>query len=74
MRKLFFGRDPLGRRSLLIHRPTAKSPRLVLASVSVGQSPEYSVDDLPTDSFFYIDVPALENGDVRELAFLATRR
>ncbi|GJE85961.1 asparagine synthetase domain-containing protein [Phanerochaete sordida] len=64
MRKLFFGRDPLGRRSLLIHKPTAASPRLVLASVSVGPSSEYSLDELPTDTFFFVDLPSLEGEDI----------
>jgi hypothetical protein len=33
---LYWGRDPLGRRSLLIRRPTSEDPRLILASVGDG--------------------------------------
>ena len=33
---LYWGRDPLGRRSLLIRRPTSGDPRLILASVGDG--------------------------------------
>ena len=65
MRRLFFGRDPLGRRSLLIHKPTSTSPRLLLASVSVGQRPEYSLDELPTEHFFYVDLLSLVGTNVR---------
>lgn len=65
MRRLFFGRDPLGRRSLLIHEPTSASPRLLLTSVSVGQCPEYSLDELPTEHFFYVDLPSLVGTEVR---------
>jgi asparagine synthetase B (glutamine-hydrolysing) len=63
-RKLYFGRDPLGRRSLLISRPVSQAPWLVLASVSVGQSPHYSLDELPTGNLFYLDLDILESVDV----------
>ncbi|KAL2609404.1 hypothetical protein R1flu_027977 [Riccia fluitans] len=33
-RTLWFGRDAIGRRSLLIHRPTREDPRLLLTSVA----------------------------------------
>lgn len=64
MRKLFFGRDPLGRRSLLINRPSAASPRLVLTSVSVGQHSGYSLEELPTETLFYLDFDSLINDNV----------
>ena len=66
-RKLFFGRDPLGRRSLLINRPSAESPRLLLASVSVGQHSSYSLDELPTGNLFYLDLELLGDKDVSDL-------
>ncbi|EKM60904.1 uncharacterized protein PHACADRAFT_84456 [Phanerochaete carnosa HHB-10118-sp] len=53
--------------------PTTESPRLILVSVSVGQCPEYSLDELPTDAFFYVDIPSLSDGD-RVLSFPAVSR
>ncbi|KAG8366451.1 hypothetical protein BUALT_Bualt17G0081400 [Buddleja alternifolia] len=44
---LWFGRDALGRRSLLVHWPTCHDPRLLLSSVSPPSSTEqhYDIDD-----------------------------
>ncbi|KAL4268062.1 Asparagine synthetase domain-containing protein [Pleurotus pulmonarius] len=52
---LFFGRDPLGRRSLLIHRPTSLQPYLLLSSATCGPSPGYEFEELSTELLFYID-------------------
>ncbi|KAF7789879.1 hypothetical protein EIP86_000827 [Pleurotus ostreatoroseus] len=59
LQKLFFARDPLGRRSLLIHTPSADSPRFLLASVSVGASSIYSVEELPTQHIYCLDIDRL---------------
>ncbi|KAH9835729.1 asparagine synthase-domain-containing protein [Rhodofomes roseus] len=56
---LYFGRDPLGRRSLLIHRPTREQPHFVLTSVSVGSHPSYVWEELSTEHLYAIDVTAL---------------
>ncbi|KZT74799.1 hypothetical protein DAEQUDRAFT_659957 [Daedalea quercina L-15889] len=63
---LYFGRDPLGRRSLLIHRPTQKRPYLILTSVSIGLDPGYDLEELSTEYLYAIDVTTLvSEEDVR---------
>lgn len=52
---LFLGRDPLGRRSLLIHRPTPLQPHLLLSSATCGPSPGYDFEELSTEFLHYID-------------------
>ncbi|KAI9512621.1 asparagine synthase-domain-containing protein [Russula earlei] len=58
-RKLFFARDPLGRRSLLVHWPTNKSPHLLLASVSIGTSNDFDFTDLSTEHIYALDLDGL---------------
>ena len=53
---LFFARDPLGRRSLLIHESTPKFPYLILASVSAGINSRYNFKELCTDFIYYLDL------------------
>lgn len=60
-RRLYFARDPLGRRSLLIHKPTPGNPRFLLASVSVGYNSEYEFAEVSTESMFCVDVLRLSN-------------
>ncbi|KAI0348709.1 hypothetical protein BDW22DRAFT_1366689 [Trametopsis cervina] len=57
--KLIFARDPLGRRSLLIHKPTIASPQLILTSVSDGADTPYQFEEVPTDGFFVLDLSRL---------------
>ncbi|KDQ30586.1 hypothetical protein PLEOSDRAFT_49338 [Pleurotus ostreatus PC15] len=52
---VFLGRDPLGRRSLLIHRPTPLQPHLLLSSATCGPSPGYDIEELSTEFLHYID-------------------
>ncbi|KAI6132651.1 asparagine synthase-domain-containing protein [Pisolithus croceorrhizus] len=54
--KLYFARDPLGRRSLLIHRPSPSGPYFLLSSVSAGDHPAYQFEELPTEGIFCLDV------------------
>ncbi|KAI6136811.1 asparagine synthase-domain-containing protein [Pisolithus sp. B1] len=54
--KLYFARDPLGRRSLLIHKPSPSFPYLLLSSVSAGNHPAYQFEELPTEGIFCLDV------------------
>ncbi|KAJ8084263.1 hypothetical protein PM082_003031 [Marasmius tenuissimus] len=54
--KLYFARDPLGRRSLLIHRPSATRPWFLLASVSAGDDPAYSFEEVSTGHIHVIDL------------------
>lgn len=58
-RKLYFARDPLGRRSLLIHKPSVSNPYFLLASVSVGDDQGYVMEELSTDGIFCLDVGQL---------------
>ncbi|KAH0590489.1 hypothetical protein H2248_000636 [Termitomyces sp. 'cryptogamus'] len=55
-RRLFFGRDPLGRRSLLIHKPSSSLPYTLLASVSAGADSRYDFEELSTESIFCLDL------------------
>ncbi|EMD41682.1 hypothetical protein CERSUDRAFT_146870 [Gelatoporia subvermispora B] len=59
LHKIVFARDPLGRRSLLINRPTPEYPYLVLASVSVGAHPAYAPEELSTDHIYALDLGRL---------------
>ncbi|KAH9944543.1 asparagine synthase-domain-containing protein [Epithele typhae] len=45
-RTVFYGRDPLGRRSLLVHRPTKANPYLLITSVSAGVHPGYVLEEV----------------------------
>ncbi|KAI6045017.1 asparagine synthase-domain-containing protein [Pisolithus marmoratus] len=54
--KLYFARDPLGRRSLLIHRPSLSFPYLLLSSVSAGNHPAYQFEELSTGGILCLDV------------------
>ncbi|KAI0321107.1 asparagine synthase-domain-containing protein [Amylostereum chailletii] len=57
--RLFFARDPLGRRSLLIHRPSEISPYFFLASVSSGSCIGYDMAELSTDAIYVLDLKRL---------------
>lgn len=59
--QLFFARDPLGRRSLLIHEPTPENPRFLLASVSAGSDTRYEFTEVPTDKIYCLDLRRLRN-------------
>ncbi|TCD67522.1 hypothetical protein EIP91_012276 [Steccherinum ochraceum] len=61
LRRVFFARDPLGRRSLLIHIPTSTSPSFVLTSVSTGYFPLLTPEELSTECIHYLDVDRLNN-------------
>ncbi|TFL06116.1 asparagine synthase-domain-containing protein [Pterulicium gracile] len=58
-RTLFYARDPLGRRSLLLHRPTLAAPHLLLSSVAAGPDPLYNFEEVATDAIFCIDIGKL---------------
>ncbi|KIM84589.1 hypothetical protein PILCRDRAFT_6217 [Piloderma croceum F 1598] len=58
-KRLFFGRDPLGRRSVLIHKPTSHQPYFFLASVSAGHDPGYEMEELSTKYFYCLDLQRL---------------
>ncbi|KAF8203066.1 asparagine synthase-domain-containing protein [Pholiota molesta] len=57
--RLYFGRDPLGRRSLLIHKPTTSRPYLLLSSVSAGANPAYDFVELSTEHIYSLDLVSL---------------
>ncbi|THH16765.1 hypothetical protein EW146_g3919 [Bondarzewia mesenterica] len=57
--RLFYARDPLGRRSLLINKPTPKNPYFLLTSVSVGALEEYDLTEVSTDHIYSLDLQRL---------------
>ncbi|GAA5922140.1 hypothetical protein JCM3775_003504 [Rhodotorula graminis] len=55
--RIYFARDPLGRRSLLFHLPTADSPTFFLASAAPGgESPLQNWTEVATDAVHLIDL------------------
>ncbi|KAK7694458.1 hypothetical protein QCA50_001644 [Cerrena zonata] len=64
LQKIFIARDPLGRRSLLVHMPNEQNPRFLLSSVSIGAHPLYDLEELSTRSIFYIDVDQLSTTEM----------
>ena len=63
-RKVFFARDPLGRRSLLMHMPSPELPYLLLVSVSVGKSKHYDFTELSTEYIYALDLRSLSRDPV----------
>ncbi|KAJ3990490.1 asparagine synthase-domain-containing protein [Lentinula detonsa] len=61
--KLFFSRDPLGRRSLLIHKPSVKNPYFLLASVTAGSDPGYAFEELKTGHIHCLDIALLNKSN-----------
>ncbi|KAI0048394.1 hypothetical protein FA95DRAFT_1588690 [Auriscalpium vulgare] len=62
-RRVFFARDPLGRRSLLIHRPSAGNPYFLLTSVSAGPHVGYDLSEVDTECIHMLDVQHLDMHD-----------
>ncbi|KAJ7835293.1 asparagine synthase-domain-containing protein [Mycena leptocephala] len=60
--RVFFARDPLGRRSLLIHKPSTRNPYFLLASVSIGSDPSCEFQELPTEYVYCLELRDLLNG------------
>jgi hypothetical protein len=58
-KSVFFARDPLGRRSLLVHWPTHESPALLLASVSIGVNYGYNFTELSTEHIYALKLGSL---------------
>ncbi|XP_021756673.1 asparagine synthetase domain-containing protein 1-like isoform X2 [Chenopodium quinoa] len=59
-RTLWFGRDALGRRSLLVHWPTSEDSRLVLSSVSpacTSQEPDSEVEGRASNITYWEELP-----------------
>ncbi|PPQ85730.1 hypothetical protein CVT25_003108 [Psilocybe cyanescens] len=54
--RLYYGRDPLGRRSLLIHEPSQDRPYLLLSSVSAGANPAYEFVELSTEHIYSLNL------------------
>jgi hypothetical protein len=71
--KLFFARDPLGRRSMLIHKPSMRNPWFLLASVSVGSDLGYEFEELSTDYIHCLDLAQLANAPIVCHDFLLPR-
>ncbi|KAF5337217.1 hypothetical protein D9611_003371 [Ephemerocybe angulata] len=60
LNQIFFARDPLGRRSLLVHRPTAELPALLISSVSSGTHPNLNFEEVSTDCIHCLDIPTFD--------------
>jgi len=67
LRKLFFARDPLGRRSLLVHWPSNELPHLVLTSVSTGMSDCHEFIELPTEHIYALNLDNINDNSVISL-------
>ncbi|KZT36613.1 hypothetical protein SISSUDRAFT_1024067 [Sistotremastrum suecicum HHB10207 ss-3] len=55
-KRLFFGRDPLGRRSLLLHIPVTSNDSLVITSVGGSDVPQMSFEEVCTDMIMCLDL------------------
>ncbi|KAI0249563.1 asparagine synthase-domain-containing protein [Lactifluus subvellereus] len=58
-KRLFFARDPLGRRSLLVHWPSRELPYLLLASVAIGTNDGYHLTELSTEHIYVLNIDSL---------------
>ncbi|KIY45371.1 hypothetical protein FISHEDRAFT_23907, partial [Fistulina hepatica ATCC 64428] len=67
---LYFSRDPLGRRSLLMHKPTPDLPRLMLASVSCGLDRYCEFEEISSHTIFRLDLKMLASSSDVRLFFL----
>jgi asparagine synthetase B (glutamine-hydrolysing) len=54
--RVFFARDPLGRRSLLVHFPSIEEPFLLLTSASNTSCPLYALEELSTEFLFIFNL------------------
>ncbi|KAI0735363.1 asparagine synthase-domain-containing protein [Earliella scabrosa] len=64
---VYFSRDPLGRRSLLVHYPDANRPYFLLTSVSAGADPGHALEELSTESIYAIDMDRLAAIDLLKM-------
>lgn len=55
-RRLFYARDPLGRRSLLLHFPTPDYPYLVLTSSNNAPNYGWSFEEISADRIHILDL------------------
>jgi asparagine synthetase B (glutamine-hydrolysing) len=69
-KKLFFGRDFLGRRSLLYHLPNNSNDSFMLSSVSCDMN---SWEEVPTTGLFCIDLNSPNDFNVLNLANASTK-
>jgi asparagine synthetase B (glutamine-hydrolysing) len=66
-RKIFFARDPLGRRSLLVHWPSSGLSHLILASVSTGTSDCRDFAELSTENIYALNLDCLNTNPAMSL-------
>ncbi|KAJ7783520.1 asparagine synthase-domain-containing protein [Mycena maculata] len=67
--RVFFARDPLGRRSLLIHKPNVRNPYFFLTSVSTGSDPACEFEELSTKYIYCLELRVLLNSGDTMSAF-----
>lgn len=67
-KRVYFGRDPLGRRSLLLSRSLASEENLsmILTSVSNGANPPFPFKEVDTGSLHCFDLTSLGLNTVRK--------
>ncbi|KZP32325.1 hypothetical protein FIBSPDRAFT_1020784 [Athelia psychrophila] len=68
--RLFYARDPLGRRSLLVHEPTTEEPYFFLSSTPSASSVSYEMQELPTKNIYCLDLRHLANSHNAHLPFV----
>ncbi|KAG8889849.1 hypothetical protein FRB99_003941, partial [Tulasnella sp. 403] len=63
---LYFARDPIGRRSLLIHKPTAAQPEFILTSAPPIESAEtaYEFEEVEPDGIYAINLNDVAAGNI----------
>ncbi|KAI0082210.1 hypothetical protein K474DRAFT_1655557 [Panus rudis PR-1116 ss-1] len=64
LNKVFFARDPLGRRSLLLHKANKANPRILLTSVSIGVHPLYNLEEVSTQEIYFLDIADIGKEDL----------
>ncbi|KAI0639221.1 asparagine synthase-domain-containing protein [Trametes polyzona] len=71
---VYFARDPLGRRSLLVHHPDESRPYFIISSVSAGPYPGYTFDELSTECIHVLDLNKLSaSNNILELESCISR-
>ncbi|KAG8943635.1 hypothetical protein FRC04_002594 [Tulasnella sp. 424] len=58
---LYYARDPLGRRSLLVHYPTAEQPQFIIASACNGLSADYEFEEVKPDGIHCVKLNNIED-------------
>ncbi|KXN73002.1 hypothetical protein CONCODRAFT_15808 [Conidiobolus coronatus NRRL 28638] len=55
-KRLYFGRDPMGRRSMLIHYPTEKLPHFIISSLAIRNPETEDWKEVDPNTLYYLDM------------------